>query len=257
MAIICPRRSAVSRVCVSKPFAQGCDNPGEAGQQQPCPARQCLGVHCAKLIKHAQNPPLLFSDTCFGEHLEWVTSHLAARINASWCTVEANRNHSKPPQAIAPFQAAPSLASQSIWVYNPIVNMLTKTMPHFQIDDSANLEDLLGMAACAKKSGPQRLIAAPPSPGIRAPPAWTTLRWQMAIPAMALSTCPSGCAKPPGSCQTAAAGAAVFAALEAFVAPVMQTRSIAISVEMRDINAALSPKGDQCGHIWGRRNDST
>lgn len=40
----------------------------------------------------------------------------------------------------------------------------------------------------------------------------------------------------------AAAIAQVFAALKAFMAPIMETRSIALSAELRDINAALSPK---------------
>jgi len=36
--------------------------------------------------------------------------------------------------------------------------------------------------------------------------------------------------------------AQIFAALKAFLEPVLATRSIALSAEMRDIDAALSPK---------------
>lgn len=46
----------------------------------------------------------------------------------------------------------------------------------------------------------------------------------------------------------------VFAALKDYMAPVMETRSIALSAEMRDINAALSPK---FGNVRDHLEDKT
>lgn len=46
---------------------------------------------------------------------------------------------------------------------------------------------------------------------------------------------------------------AIFAAAQAFLAPVMQQRSIALSFEMRDIDPELSPK---CGTIRDHLEDT-
>ncbi|MGH1354756.1 MAG: 5-carboxymethyl-2-hydroxymuconate Delta-isomerase [Thalassovita sp.] len=49
-----------------------------------------------------------------------------------------------------------------------------------------------------------------------------------------------------------AATAAIFAAAESFLKPIMQTRSVALSMEMRDIDAALAPKtGTIRDHLKG------
>ncbi|SLN10439.1 5-carboxymethyl-2-hydroxymuconate Delta-isomerase [Pseudooctadecabacter jejudonensis] len=46
----------------------------------------------------------------------------------------------------------------------------------------------------------------------------------------------------------------IFAALQTFMAPAMDTRSIALSAEMRDIDAALSPK---FGNVRDHMEDGT
>ena len=123
--------------------------------------------------------------------------------------------------------------------------MLAKTMPHFQIDYSANLEDLLDMAAlCEEIRAKAAGIAAFPMPGIRVR-ATRVDHFAMADgdPRHGFIDMSIRLREGRPEAVKQAATAAIFAALEAFVAPVMQTRSIAISVEMRDINAALSPKG--------------
>ncbi|SMP34609.1 5-carboxymethyl-2-hydroxymuconate isomerase [Shimia sagamensis] len=117
-------------------------------------------------------------------------------------------------------------------------------MPHFQIDYSANLEEVVDMAAlCEVIRATAAQIETFPLAGIR-------------VRATRVDYCAMADGSPkhgfldlsirlragrPEDVKKAAVER-IFAALKEFVAPAMATQSIALSAEMRDIDADLSPK---------------
>ena len=117
-------------------------------------------------------------------------------------------------------------------------------MPHFQIDYSANLEDVVDMGAlCEAVRKAATNIEAFPMPGIR-------------VRAVRVDHYAIADGNPehgfidisvrlregrPDKVKQAAI-TEIFAAMRDFMAPVMSEHSIALSAEMRDIDAALSPK---------------
>jgi 5-carboxymethyl-2-hydroxymuconate isomerase len=128
-------------------------------------------------------------------------------------------------------------------------------MPHFQIDYSANLETVVDMGAlCEAIRAAAAGIETFPTAGIRV-----------------RATCVDHVAMADGDAKHGFidlsirlregraddvkqdAIARIFAVLKAFMAPAMETRSIALSAEMRDIDAALSPK---FGNVRAHMEDS-
>ena len=117
-------------------------------------------------------------------------------------------------------------------------------MPHFQIDYSANLEEVIDMSAlCEAIRAAAAQIETFPTPGIR------VRATRVNHVAMADGDAKHGFidlsvrlreGRPDDVKKDAIAR--VFAALKDFAAPAMETHSIALSAEMRDIDAALSPK---------------
>lgn len=128
-------------------------------------------------------------------------------------------------------------------------------MPHFQIDYSANLETVVDMAAlCEAIRAAASEIDTFPTPGIR------VRATRVDHVAMADGNPDHGFidlsvrlreGRPDDVKQDAITR--VFEALKAFMAPAMKTRSIALSAEMRDIDAALSPK---FGNVRDHMEDS-
>lgn len=117
-------------------------------------------------------------------------------------------------------------------------------MAHFAIEYSANLEDEVDLTALCERI---RQAAAEtgvfPMPGIRVR-AYPARHYAIADGDPAHGFIDISIRLREGRPQDAkeAATAAVFAAAEAFLAPVIARRSLALSLEMRDIDAALSPK---------------
>lgn len=128
-------------------------------------------------------------------------------------------------------------------------------MPHFQIEYSANLEEVVDMSAlCEALRATAADIETFPMPGIRV-----------------RATCVDHVAMADGNAKHGfidlsvrlragrsddvkkEAVTRIFATLKAFMAPAMETHSIALSAEMRDINADLSPK---FGNIRDHLEDS-
>ena len=117
-------------------------------------------------------------------------------------------------------------------------------MPHFQIDYSANLEEVVDMSAlCEAIRAAAAQIETFPTPGIR------VRGTRVDHMAMADGNAKHGFIDLSVRLREGRALdvkkdaiARVFAALKDFVSPAMETRSIALSAEMRDIDAALSPK---------------
>lgn len=127
-------------------------------------------------------------------------------------------------------------------------------MPHFQIDYSANLEDVVDMGAlCEAIRAEAADIAAFPTPGIRV-----------------RATCVDHFAIADGNPKHGFVDISVrlregraddvkrdaitriFGTAKAFLADAMATHSIALSAEMRDIDTALSPKfGTIRDHLEG------
>lgn len=117
-------------------------------------------------------------------------------------------------------------------------------MPHFQIDYSANLDGVLDMAAlCEAVRATAAQIETFPTAGIR------VRACRVDHVAMADGDAKHGFidlsvrlreGRAPDVKE--AAIAQVFATIKDFAAPAMKTHSIALSAEMRDIDAALSPK---------------
>ncbi len=117
-------------------------------------------------------------------------------------------------------------------------------MPHFHIDYSANLEEVVDIAAlCEVLRATAAEIDTFPTAGIR------VRATRVDHLAMADGSPKHGFidlsvrlreGRPAEVKRDAIAR--IFAALENFVAPAMATRSIALSAEMRDIDAELSPK---------------
>ncbi|MCY4168251.1 MAG: 5-carboxymethyl-2-hydroxymuconate isomerase [Rhodobacter sp.] len=128
-------------------------------------------------------------------------------------------------------------------------------MPHFQIEYSANLEEVIDMGAlCEAIRAEAALIEAFPMAGIRV----------RATPARHYAIADGNPAH--GFIDMSVrlrAGRAlgvkeraiqrVFLVVRKFVEPAMATHSIALSAEMRDIDAALSPKlGNIRDHLGDR-----
>lgn len=117
-------------------------------------------------------------------------------------------------------------------------------MPHFHIEYSANLEDVVDLAAlCEAIRAEAASIDAFPTPGIRVRATrvdhFTIANGDPKHGFIDLSVrLREG--RPDDVKHDAITR--IFAALKDFMAPTMATRSIALSAEMRDINAALSPK---------------
>lgn len=117
-------------------------------------------------------------------------------------------------------------------------------MPHFSIEYSANLEDRVDMPALLEVL---RIAAIEtglfPTPGIRIR-AFRADHVSIADgdPQHAFLDLSIRLREGRDQLAKEAATSHIFKALEAFVAPAMAAHSIAISVEMRDIDARLSPK---------------
>lgn len=117
-------------------------------------------------------------------------------------------------------------------------------MPHVQIDYSANLEALVDMGAlCEALRATAAGIEAFPMPGIR------VRAFRVDHYAIADGNPKHGFidlslrlreGRPDAVKQDAITR--IFETLQAFMAPAMKTHSIALSAEMRDIDASLSPK---------------
>lgn len=117
-------------------------------------------------------------------------------------------------------------------------------MPHFHIDYSANVEDIVDIGAlCEVLRATAAGIETFPMPGIR------VRATRVDHVAMADGDPKHGFVDlsirlregRSDEVKTDAV-AQVFAALKNFMTPAMATRSIALSAEIRDINAAFSPK---------------
>lgn len=127
-------------------------------------------------------------------------------------------------------------------------------MPHFHIEYSANLEEVVDMGLlCEAIRAEAAAIDTFPMPGIR------VRATRVDHYAIADGDPRHGFidlsvrlreGRPDNVKQDAITR--VFATLRAFVAPAMATNSIAISAELRDIDAALSPKfGNIREHLRG------
>jgi len=117
-------------------------------------------------------------------------------------------------------------------------------MPHFQIDYSPNLEARLDIAAlCAVVARAAADTGVFPVAGIRVrATACTHAVMADGNPAHAFLDLSVRLRAGRTDAAKHAATQAIFAAIEAFCAPVMQSSSFMLSMEMRDIDPALSPK---------------
>ncbi|MEO1110341.1 MAG: 5-carboxymethyl-2-hydroxymuconate isomerase [Pseudomonadota bacterium] len=128
-------------------------------------------------------------------------------------------------------------------------------MPHFQIDYSGNLEDVVDMSAlCEAIRAAAAEIETFPTAGIR------VRATRVDHVAMADGDAKHGFIDLSVRLREGRtdqvkqdAIACIFATLKEFMAPAMETRSIALSAEMRDIDAALSPK---FGNVRDHMEDS-
>ncbi|APE42553.1 5-carboxymethyl-2-hydroxymuconate isomerase [Sulfitobacter alexandrii] len=127
-------------------------------------------------------------------------------------------------------------------------------MPHLIIDYSANLEDAIDMAGLCERL---RVVAtgleAFPAAGVRVR-AHAARHYAIADGNSAHGFIDVSVRLRAGRDPEVkkAATQALFDAAEAFIAPVMATRPIALSFEMRDIDPALSPKtGTIRDHLEG------
>ena len=117
-------------------------------------------------------------------------------------------------------------------------------MPHFHIEYSANLQDAVDMAAlCEAIRAEAAAIATFPMAGIRVR-ATRVDHYAMADGDPKHGFIDLSIRLREGRADDVKQDAImrVFAALKDFMAPTLATRSIALSAEMRDINADLSPK---------------
>ncbi|MEM7061012.1 MAG: 5-carboxymethyl-2-hydroxymuconate isomerase [Pseudomonadota bacterium] len=129
-------------------------------------------------------------------------------------------------------------------------------MPHFQIDYSANLEEVVDMGAlCEAIRAAAAEVEAFPTAGIR------VRATRVDHVAMADGDGKHGFidlsvrlreGRPDDVKKDAISR--IFTALKTFVGPAMKTRSIALSAEMRDIDADLSPK---FGNVRDHMEEST
>lgn len=128
-------------------------------------------------------------------------------------------------------------------------------MPHFHIEYSANLEELVDMAQlCEAIRGEASKIDAFPTPGIRVR-ATRVDHYAIADGNAKHGFIDLSVRIREGRAEDVKLRAIqqVFAALKDFMTPIMETRSVALSAELRDINAALSPK---FGNIRDHLEDS-
>ncbi len=117
-------------------------------------------------------------------------------------------------------------------------------MPHFQIEYSANLEEVVDMGAlCEAIRAEAARIEVFPMPGIRVR-ATRAQHYAVADGSPAHGFIDMSVRLRAGRAQGAKEQAIqrVFMVVRKFVEPAMATHSIALSAEMRDIDAALSPK---------------
>lgn len=125
-------------------------------------------------------------------------------------------------------------------------------MPHFQLDYSANLEDVVDISAlCEALRATAAGIETFPTPGIRVR-AVRVDHYALADgnPAHGFIDLSVRLREGRSPQVKHAAMAQIFAALKGFVSPAMATRSIALSAEMRDIDADLAPKfGNTRSHL--------
>lgn len=121
-------------------------------------------------------------------------------------------------------------------------------MPHFHIDYSANLDGVVDMDAfCDAIRVAATQVAAFPMPGIRVR-ATRVDHYAVADGDPKHGFVDLSIRIREGRSHTVkeAATQHIFAAARAFLEPAMACHSIALSLELREINAALSPK---CGTI--------
>lgn len=117
-------------------------------------------------------------------------------------------------------------------------------MPHFQLEYSANLEQVIDMAAlCEALRAEAATIDTFPVPGIRVR-ANRVDHYAIADGNAAHGFIDLSVRLRAGRSQEIKHEAIerIFAALKRFAAPAMVAHSIALSAEMRDIDASLSPK---------------
>ncbi|WP_127115461.1 5-carboxymethyl-2-hydroxymuconate Delta-isomerase [Shimia sediminis] len=117
-------------------------------------------------------------------------------------------------------------------------------MPHFIIEYSANLEDAVDMSEfCEAIRKAAAEIEAFPMPGIRVR-AFRAEHYAIADGDAKHGFVDISIRLREGRPQDVkeAAAKTVFEAAKVFLAPVLATRSLALSLEMRDIDASLSPK---------------
>ena len=117
-------------------------------------------------------------------------------------------------------------------------------MPHFMIEYSGNLDGVVDVSGlCEAIRAAAAGIEAFPVPGIRVR-AFRADHFAMADGDPKHGFIDISIRLREGRPQEVkeAATQAIFAAAEAFLEPVLKSRSLALSVEMRDIDASLSPK---------------
>lgn len=117
-------------------------------------------------------------------------------------------------------------------------------MPHFQIEYSGNLEDTVDMAAlCEAIRAEAATIEAFPMPGVRVR-ATRVDHYAIADGDPKHGFVDISIRLRAGRADDVKrdATARIFNAAKSCLAPVMRTRSIALSIEMRDIDPDLSPK---------------
>ena len=129
-------------------------------------------------------------------------------------------------------------------------------MPHFQLEYSSNLENILDMGAlCEAIRAEAAQIDAFPLPGIRVR-ATRVDHYAIADGSSAHGFIDLSVRLRAGRAQQVKEDAVqrIFDTLKNFVQPLMATQSIALSAEMRDIDASLSPK---TGNIRDHLEDMT
>lgn len=117
-------------------------------------------------------------------------------------------------------------------------------MPHFVIEYSANLEPAVDVAAlCEVVRAAAAGMECFPTPGIRVR-AFRADHFAMADGAAQHGFVDVSIRLREGRPQDVkeAASTGIFEAIRAFLAPYMEDHSLALSLEMRDIDASLSPK---------------
>ena len=117
-------------------------------------------------------------------------------------------------------------------------------MPHFHLEYSANLEHVIDVAAlCEALRSAAAHIDTFPTPGIRVR-ATRVDHYAIADGNAVHGFIDLSVRLREGRAQDVKQEAIelIFAALKRFVEPAMATHSIALSAEMRDIDASLSPK---------------